>query len=93
MIAYKINSISENYRQVFALVPPYNGHNFVVSSYTNKMAEPETLVFACDNQGNIVDWFELTGIRTEEPMHVDLIKSMGYDHIYSLEEISGIKQF
>ena len=93
MIAYRINSISQNSRQVFALVPPYNGHTFVVSSYVNKLIEPETLVFPCDNEGTVVDWCEIAGTREDEPMHLELIKGLGYTEILNLEEISGIQQF
>jgi hypothetical protein len=93
VIAYRINSISQNSRQVFALVPPYNGHTFVVSSYVSKFTEPETLIFACDNEGKVLDWTEITGTREDEPMHLELIKSLGYTEIYSLEEVSGIQQF
>jgi len=93
MIAYKINSISQKHRQVFSLVPPYRGHTFVVSSYVSKFTEPETLIFACNNEGKVLDWTEITGTRENEPMHLDLIKSMGYTEIHSLEEFSGIQQF
>jgi len=92
MIAYKINKLSDKNKQIYALVPPYRGHyTFVRTSYTSKFTEPETLVFPCDNEGNITEWAELTGIREEVPMHTFLIENMGYNTILSMEEVSGLK--
>lgn len=90
MIAYKINKLSDRDRHVYALVPAYRGrYTFVKTSYSNRF-EPETLVFPCDNDGNITDWAELTGIREESPMHTFLIENMGYNTILSMEEVSGL---
>jgi len=90
MIAYKINKLSDRDRHVYALVPPYSGHAFVKTSYANKFTDPETLVFACDNEGNVLDWCEITGVRDEVPMHTHLLENMGYNTILSMEEVSGL---
>lgn len=92
MIAYKINSLSDRDKHIYALVPPYKGrYSFVKTSYTYKFMEPETLVFACDNEGKIIDRCEITGIRDEAPKHTFLIENMGYSTILSMEEASGLR--
>ena len=60
---------------VYCMMPPWNDALFVRVSTNFKLRE--TLVFKCDDAGEVLDWTELEGIRDVIP-HDEMIMSIGY---------------
>ena len=61
------------------LEPPYEGHEYVVASASNKpfLSRPEVLVFPAMEDGTILDWMELAGCR-DTLEHALPLMDMGY---------------
>lgn len=60
---------------VYCMFPPYEGALFCRVS-TNKQLV-ETMIFSCDDQGEVTNWTELWAEREVLP-HDDVIRSIGY---------------
>ena len=79
MIAYRIPNLCGINRECYYLVPPYDGkHDYVISSYTTTTNPPETLMFPANSAGQITDFCEIAGFREDYPVHLDVLKSIGY---------------
>ena len=60
---------------VYCMMPPWEEALFVRVSTNFRLNE--TLVFKCDDAGNVLDWTELEGIREVIP-HDEMMIRIGY---------------
>jgi Iap family predicted aminopeptidase len=64
----------------YRLDPPLVGHTNVVASYSNSpLVEAETLIFAADESGEIIDWLEIGGARCNGHDAVAALLEEGYE--------------
>lgn len=69
LVSYDVNA------SVYCLFPPYEDALFCRVS-TNVQLE-ETLVFKCDDAGEVISWGEIFGMREILP-HDEVLIAMGY---------------
>lgn len=53
-------------------------HEYVVSSATTVLGEPETYLFPATRDGEIVNWRELEGSQKGTLSHADVLAALGY---------------
>lgn len=64
----------------YRLDPPMSGHADVVASFSNSsLIEPETLIFAADENGQITNWCEIGGGRCNGHDAIAALREEGYE--------------
>lgn len=70
--------------KIYQTDPPLEGHEFVrVSKAVVPLTGPETYVFACSAEGEILDWRELEASRWGEYTHEEILEGAGYEVVYN----------
>ena len=64
-------------RRMYLLDPPYEGNRYVVTSSVTIEGDPETLVFPCKYNGEIISSDELVIVYSLDPS--EAIKKLGYN--------------
>ena len=79
MKATLVNTLSWD-KHHYRLDPPLAGHTNVVASYSiDPLIEPETLIFAADENGTITEWCEIGGGRGNGHDAVAALREEGYE--------------
>lgn len=65
-------------QKLWLLSEPLEGHTHVVTSAVTVLGEPETYIFASNEEGLIEEWGELDGSFRGELDHEQALRNAGY---------------
>lgn len=77
------SSGAHSVKKLYRLDPPIDDHEYVVVSSVSEAfdtGKPETMVFAADKDGEIVDWADLAVARNSED-HAEALSLLGYEEV------------